>query len=68
MNEWVQPGFALISDIYPPGGERMPMVHAFSLGRWDADLQHKVAMLLPEHLRIDLRVVAAKLHLSDEAA
>ena len=37
MTAWKQDGFALISDILPPGGQKMPLLHKFAPGRSDVE-------------------------------
>ena len=59
---WNQPGFALVSDVVLSGGS-LPMVHHFAMTEHDAKSEEgRIIALLPEDLRVNLRVVPATLN------
>jgi hypothetical protein len=63
VSDWTQRGFALISDVPTTG---MPFLHSFLLSQHDAESSFRGAQILPDHLRVNLRIVEAELHFDDE--
>ena len=58
---WDQPGFAVVSDVVL-GTESLPVVHAFELTEGEAKIEEgRLTALLPEHLRVNLRILHATL-------
>ena len=59
---WNQPGFALVSDVVLSGGS-LPMVHHFAMTEGDAKSEEaRLVALLPEDLRVNLRILPATLN------
>ena len=59
MTTWKQPGFVVVSDVIEAG---LPMVHAFEMTERDAKSEEgRLTQLLPEDLRVNLRILPATL-------